>query len=156
MKSKFLKMMVLFSIVLFMGSCSDESTSNDGNEMSNSVARLAEQSLDDVLERMQRLADIERKMVSFDLEYNEGVYSESNVRVIDDFESEFDIAFTSGEQTQSGTVVVTCTIGSTSTTTSCPPGQGQGGCVGAATISCLDKGGCATSCRVKAVIAPSA
>lgn len=147
MKAKFLKMMMLISIVLFMGSCSDETTSNDGNNF-QSASREAE-TLENILARMKAMAVEERKIITFDLGLEDGIYNVSNIRFLEGFEEEFAFAYSSA-----GGVQVDCTVGETTTSTNCPDGPGQGSCVGTAVRNCLDSGGCATVCRAQIAMAP--
>lgn len=152
-----ISMILFFSLSLFSCSKEDGSVSNESENVV--VAKSREASLQGVLNELRALANFEGKRVAFDLEYSEdGIYSSSNIRLIEnDFAGDFEVAmFTQSDQPlPPGTVTVSCDTGSESpTVTYCPPDSNQGSCVGTATINCLNKNGCATSCKVPAIIAP--
>lgn len=141
MKNFFLKISVLFLALSFVYSCEKEdATIESGSTFS---------SIEDVLTTMKAKAVKEEKPIIFDLGLQKGIYDISNIEVVENFEEQFELAFNKLNGVQ-----VDCAIGDEISSTSCPDGEGQGLCVGAAVKSCLDAGGCATACSVRVTITP--
>jgi len=159
MKKNILNFLLLLIMALFVSSCGNEDTveNNKSEETTTLQSKSGEDSLNSLLKDLKSLADSEGKRVAFDLGYNGNIYTASNVRVIeDDFAYDFSIGFNSEDPLEPGTVTISCDTGSGDpTVTNCPPNSYQGMCVGTATADCLDAGGCATTCKVPAVVTPS-
>lgn len=160
-KLNYFKMFIILFLSLSLFSCSKEDGSVSNESENVVVAKSGESSLQEVLGELKALANFEGKRVAFDLEYSEdGTYSSSNIRLIEnDFAGDFEVGmFTENDQPlPPGSVTVRCNTGSENpvTITICPDDSNQGNCVGSATIACLNSGGCATVCKVPAIIAPN-
>lgn len=159
MKAKALKLLSLFMIVFSMGSCSNEATNNDGTENGVVFRTMEENSLIEILESMQALADEHRQVVTFGLEYVDGIYKieENSINIAEnDDVSKFVIGAMTytlnlNSDPEPGTAIINCYIGENVFQTLCPPGSSQFMCVGSAVMHCLQADGCIEACRVPVV-----
>lgn len=134
-------LILLFS-TLFLFSCQSEEINQDESK-----------SIDEIIIEMKALANTNGEILRFEIETKNEGYINKNVKTLSGFVEEFAFEFENYQERSPGTVIVECHFeDGTSTSTTCPPGSGQGSCVGSATINCMLEGGCATSCMQKTVI----
>ncbi|MBA3987493.1 MAG: hypothetical protein H0X63_13190 [Flavobacteriales bacterium] len=122
---------------------------------SEEIAEQPYNSVEDLILDIQKTAEQENNIISFEIKRDGSNFSTVNLKKMDNFVSEFEDAFNNPNSNRMpGGVTVTCVYGGTTpdNVTNCPPGPGQGNCVGSATIQCLSGGGCATSCAQRTVI----
>lgn len=136
-----------FSILLI---CIVFISCSNNNEDKTEVT--SEKSMETILKDISKIAESEGKIVTFNVSYNNGQFTKSNVQIIKNsqFVNDFANTFNKGEtELERKRVTITCSNGTNITCNS-----NDGACVGHAVKACLDAGGCAEVCNANLTYIP--